>query len=368
MNSAEAAHVVVVGSGVAGASTAFALARRGVRVTVVDADRAGTATAAGAGIVQPWSTSSTGPYYELYAAGAAYYPTLLERLASVGVRDVDFRRTGSLVVSRDPAELDEAEDRVRARAAGSAVTGEVRRVDAAGAKRLFPPLADGLAGLHVAGGARVEGRSLRAGLLRAAAASGARTLTGTVELTADGSARVDGEDLRADAVVVAAGAWTPELLRPLSVHLPLAPQRGQITHLRLPDTDTSGWPSVLPLTGHYLVAFDGGRVVAGATREAGSGFDVRVTAAGQREVLEEALAVAPGLADATLLETRVGLRPVADSGHPLIGPVGDVPGLFVNTGFGAGGLTMGPVAGELLADLVLGERPALDLSPFAPPN
>ena len=63
--------VAVVGSGVAGASTAFALAAGGAEVVVVDRVLPGQATAAGAGIIQPWSSSATGSAYELYAAGAA---------------------------------------------------------------------------------------------------------------------------------------------------------------------------------------------------------------------------------------------------------------------------------------------------------
>ncbi|HST65429.1 MAG TPA: FAD-dependent oxidoreductase, partial [Mycobacteriales bacterium] len=80
--------VVVVGRGVAGAATAFALAAGGAEVVVVDTVRSGQATAAGAGIVQPWSSAAEGPFYDLYAAGAAYYPTLLARLAEAGVSDV----------------------------------------------------------------------------------------------------------------------------------------------------------------------------------------------------------------------------------------------------------------------------------------
>src|SRR5699024_8103429 len=105
---------------------------------------------------------------------------------------------------------------------------------------------------------------------------------------------------------------TNRVLHHLDLSVPVAPQRGQITHLRLPDADTSRWPTVHPLSHHYLVPFDEGRVVAGATRETGSGFDPRVTAAGQLQVLQDALGIAPGLADATHIETRVGLRPLPD--------------------------------------------------------
>ena len=350
----EKPRVVVVGDGVAGAATAFALARRGAAVTIVDAGLVGRATDAGAGIVQPWSTSSGGAFYELYSASADYYPELIERLAEAGVHEVGYRRSGALVVNRDPAVIDDVEKRVRERAAASRTAGDVRRVDPAAARELFPPLADGLHGLHIAGGARVDGRALRAGLVDAAAALGATHVEARAELTADGAVTVDGAPLAADAVVVAAGAWTDRVLRPLGVRTRVEPQRGQLVHLRV-DADTRSWPSVHPVAPHYLVAFDAGRIVAGATRETGSGFDARVTAAGERQVLDDALAIAPGLAGASVIETRVGLRPLPEGDLPTVGPVEGRPGLYVNAGFGAGGLTMGPLVGDLLAERIIAE-------------
>jgi D-amino-acid dehydrogenase len=105
-------------------------------------------------------------------------------------------------------------------------------------------------------------------------------------------------------------------------------------------------------------------VVVGATRETGSGFDRRVTAAGQLEVLEQALAVAPGLRDATLLETRVGFRPATPDGLPVLGPLPGHPRVVVATGFGHTGLTLAPLAGALVAEQVLGDAPRMDLQPY----
>jgi D-amino-acid dehydrogenase len=318
--------------------------------------------------VQPWSSAAEGPFYDLYAAGAAFYPTQIAALADEGEVDVGYAVTGSLVVDGDAAMLDDVERRVRDRTRELPVAGTVERLDPLSARRLFPPLAPELAALHVSGGARVDGRKLRAALLRAAFRRGAelRRAAATVVARSDGSpqVRADGRLLEADAVIVAAGAWSHPLLAPLGHEVPVEPQRGQIIHLQLEGVQTSGWPSVLPSTGHYLVAFEGGRVVAGATRETGSGFDARVTAAGQRELLSRALTVAPGLGDATVLETRVGLRPLAVL--PRIGPVPGFPGLCLNAGFGAGGLTMAPVVGAALAQLVLTGRSDVDLTPFAP--
>lgn len=364
--------VAVIGSGVAGASTAFALARAGAEVTIVECGFTGQATAAGAGIIQPWSTALEGPVYELYAAGAAYYPRLIELLMEAGVTDVGYRAGGSMVVHADPGRLDEVGRRVAARTRGLSVAGTVQRVDEASARSLFPPLAPGLQALHISGGARVDGRLLRGGLLAAAGRLGAVLEHGHARFTVTGPGRwaihVDDRRIEVDAVVAAAGAWTNRLLEPLGYTVPVAPQRGQISHLLLEGRQTGHWPSVLPLSSHYLVAFDNGRIVVGATRETGSGFDPRVTAAGLREVLTDALGVAPGLASATVLETRVGLRPLADGQAPLIGPVPDRPGLYLNAGFGAAGLTMAPAAGEALARQVLADDPAFDLSPFAPPQ
>ena len=98
----------------------------------------------------------------------------------------------------------------------------------------------------------------------------------------------------------------------------------------------------------------------------GTGFDYRVTAAGQAEVLSEALRIAPGLGAATLVETRVGFRPVSPDGRPLLGRVRDVKGLVIGNGLGAAGLTIGPLAGRLLADVALDRPPALDLATFDP--
>jgi D-amino-acid dehydrogenase len=364
--------VAVIGSGVAGASTAFALAAAGAQVVVVDSVLSGQATAAGAGIIQPWSSSADGPTYELYAAGAAYYPELLDRLAAVGVSDIGYRVTGSLAVHADPAQLDAVEERLRRRTAGVAVAGRVDRLGERDAGALFPPLAPGLGAVFVSGGARVDGRRLRSGLLAGARRLGAVVVDAPARLVPapGGSCAVDTPDgeIGADVVVVASGAWVNSVLEPLAYQLAVEPQRGQIAHLLLEGSDTADWPSVLPLASHYIVSFDAGRIVVGATRETGSGFDARITAGGVLEVLSNALSVAPGLASASVIETRVGLRPLATRHGPFLGPVTGLPNLFVNTGFGPAGLTMAPVAGEALAQLIMTGSCTVDLGAFAPPD
>ncbi len=353
-----AEHLIVVGSGIAGAATAFALARRGTAVTVVDEHRTGQATAASAGIIAPWGSQVTGPFYEIYAAGGNYYPILLEQLNEAGITRTDYRRTGSLTVNRDASALDEAEERLRTRAASAGpAAGEVQRLSPTEARELFPALAPDLGAVLLTGGGRVDGRTLRDALLTGAQRHGARRLTGRAELQGS-TVLVDGVAQPADGVVLATGAWTNEILTGAGITLPVAPQRGQITHLRLEGADTSSWPTLHPLSHHYVVAFDDGRVAVGATRETGSGFDPRVTAAGQLQVLQDALGIVPGLAEATLLETRVGLRPLPEGQLPLVGRLPGHDAVWVATGYGAAGLTMAPLLGELLARDIHGDTPA----------
>jgi D-amino-acid dehydrogenase len=103
-------------------------------------------------------------------------------------------------------------------------------------------------------------------------------------------------------------------------------------------------------------------VVVGATRETGAGFAPHTTAAGVREVLDEALRVAPGLAGAEVREIRIGLRPASPDSLPLVGAAPAAHNLYVAAGHGPTGLQLGPYSGKLVADLMLGRTIKTDIS------
>ena len=253
---------IVVGAGIFGASTAYHLARAGAEVVMVDPMRQGRATAAGAGIICPWSSQvEDAGHYALSSAGAlAYYPELIAQLAEDGEHDTSYRKVGALIVSRAEAELAQAEQRARERRETAPEAGVIERISASEAQKLFPPLRDGQEAVHIAGGARVDGRKLAAAMSRAAQRHGAVlheteatliTEGGKVRGVMAGSNRIE-----ADEVVLAAGAWAPPLLQQLGINLAVQPQRGQIIHLRCAGLDTSIWPVLLPISSHYMLAFD----------------------------------------------------------------------------------------------------------------
>ncbi|MCA0920825.1 NAD(P)/FAD-dependent oxidoreductase [Pseudooceanicola nanhaiensis] len=361
---------IVIGGGMLGAATTYSLALAGADVTVIDAAHPGKATLAGAGIICPWATVRDQPeFYRLYAAGGAYYRRLIAELEAAGCSDTGYRQVGALIMGRDADALESARARLALRLPDAPEAGVLSEKTAAEAQALFPALGPDRPALHLSGGGRVEAATLCAALLARAADLGARRVTGTAGLTLDDAGRpqvtLEGATLPADRVIVAGGAWANEMLAPLGLAQQVRPQKGQIVHLRLAQ-DVTDWPVILPGTGYYMLTFADRRVVIGATREDDAGFDQRVTAAGNLEVLQAGLEFAPGLAGAEHIRTKVGTRPFTDGMVPMLGAVPGSQGLLIGNGLGAWGLTAGPLGGRLLAQAALGMATDLDLAAYAP--
>jgi D-amino-acid dehydrogenase len=362
---------VVVGGGIVGASAAYHLAAAGEEVVLVDREDPGHATAAGAGIVAPGLSLKLPPEWQplAFAAVASYEP-LLEELREHGQSGIEYQVVGAIHLARSEAEGRQLAETIRLfeqrRDAGVVNIGALSLLDGPALRALCPVMNDAYGGIHAAGAARVDGRSLRGALLRAFEAHGGTRRRGgaSVVTSAGGVAGVDvdGERLTAELVVLATGAWADALESAVGRDCGVAPQRGQILHLDVPEAETARWPILMSYEPYYLLTFPKHRVVVGATREPDTGFDLRVTLAGQRELVDQALAFAPGLAGATVVETRVGFRPVTADGLPLIGAVPGCDGAFVATGLGPQGLTIGPYAGRLIAEAALGRPHQLSMN------
>jgi len=368
--------IVVIGGGVVGAAAAYRLARDGVRATLIDRVDPGQATAAGAGIICPGTSLRPLPaFYPFAAAAVAHYPALVEALAVDGAPSTGYETVGELLVATDDAAFEQLPELLALfqarRATGMPNLGEVSAIDDVEARERFPALGDVFGALWVPEAARVDGRLLRDALRHAALGRGVTMLQGEATLVRNGvrisAVRVGDRTVACDAVIIAGGAWSNAFGAVLDVVIPVEPQRGQILHLTLPGVETGHWPIVTGMRDHYLLTFPPNRVVAGATRETGSGYDPRMTAGGMHEALSEALRVAPGLAGATLGEVRIGLRPLSPDGLPLLGPVPGLTNAYLATGHGPSGLQLGPYSGEVVARLAQRRSidPGLDLAPFA---
>ncbi|HLN16760.1 MAG TPA: FAD-dependent oxidoreductase [Acidimicrobiales bacterium] len=365
-----AADVAVVGGGLVGSALAYELVCRDVPTVLVDRHDPGRATDAGAGILSPETNRHPDDGWFAFAKAAGnHYRELVARLAGDGAEDAGFAECGLVQVA-----LDEREHEWFVPGAELALRrspGVVTELDPEEARRLFPPLAHVSAALLSPVAARVDGRRLNAALRATAARRGLDVRDTSVDGLLTKGDRVTGlltgdGTIACGALTVAGGAWSAAFERELRATIPVRPLKGQIVHLELPGADSTRWPIVQPVAHHYLVSWPGGRVACGGTLEAAAGFDTRVTAAGLHELLRECLLVAPGLAGASVVDVRVGLRPASADGEPVVGPVPGWSNVHVVTGHGTEGLLLGPWSARLVADALLGAPPDPSLARLSP--
>ncbi|THF80283.1 NAD(P)/FAD-dependent oxidoreductase [Cohnella fermenti] len=363
--------VIVIGAGILGASTAYELARQGAAVVLIDRKDAGQATDAAAGIICPWlSQRRNQAWYRLAKAGARHYPELIAQLKREGETDTGYARVGALSLHTDPGKIVKMEERATLRLTDAPEIGEITRLDEGEVREAFPPLAGGYRAVRVGGAARVDGRALRDALIRSAVRHGATLVHGDAKLIREGGrvvgAMVGERRFEADKTIVCAGAWARELLLPLGIRLSVGYQKAQIMHLQLANEPATGdWPVIMPPTDQYLLAFEQGRIVIGATHENDvEGYDTRITAGGMQEVLNKGVELAPGLANATFAEMRIGFRPFTPGFLPIIGAVPGWDGLLAANGLGSSGLTVGPYLGSQLAKLALDRATDIDLDDY----
>ena len=357
---------IIVGGGILGASTAYHLARRDVKVTLIDRHDKGQASAAAAGIICPWiSQRRNKKWYALVKNGAKYYKQLVEELEALGETSIGYKKVGAIALQNDPKKLQKMLDRALEKRVDAPEIGELKILTPEETKAKFPLISDDFTSLYVEGAARVDGSAMRDALINAARKLGAEVINGDATFS-DGVLLVNGQQIEADTIVLTAGAWGNELPKELGVDMKVSFQKAQIMHFQVNGLDTGECPVVLPPTNQYLLTFDNGKVVAGSTYEEITSYDSSVTDAGKKELLENAISIASSLEKASVAEVRVGFRPFTPDFLPVIGKLPGYESIYFSNGLGASGLTAGPFVGAELARLILGEETVLDLTDYEP--
>ncbi len=163
----------------------------------------------------------------------------------------------------------------------------------------------------------------------------------------------------ASKVVNCAGAWSGQI----APHaFPARPVKGQMLCLAAPSR--SLLKHVVRAPEAYLIPRSDGRILAGTTVEE-AGFDKRTDVAIIQRLHRAAVAIVPELRNAKILEDWAGLRPGTPDALPILGPT-PTPGYYVATGHFRAGILLAPVTAQVMADLIEGNNPAYDLSPFSP--
>ncbi|WP_434442901.1 NAD(P)/FAD-dependent oxidoreductase [Lentzea sp. E54] len=346
--------VVVMGAGIIGAACAQALTARGLHVLVLDRHGPASGTsAAGEGNVLV-SDKEPGPELDLAKASRELWPDL--------AGDAEWEEKGGLVVATTP----EAAEPLKAFAAKQRAAGvDACEITAAEALTHEPHLNPEItAAVHYLQDAQLNPVKATKTLLRGITVTRAdvSTTDGRSVTTADGV-------ISCGAVVNATGPWARNfgvnVLPRRGVVLVTTPIPGTIRH-KVYDADYVGAVASGDAdlrTSGVVESTQAGTVLIGSSRQR-KGFDDAIESKVLKALALKAIALFPMLAQVPVMRAYGGFRPYAPDHLPIIGEDPRTPGLWHATGHEGAGVGLAPATGRLLAQLLTGETPLVDPSPF----
>ncbi len=384
--------VVVVGGGVIGCAVAYYMAKRGLRVTLIDSPKRGRATSASAGGLWPLGESvglgcgvifhktllakgavqegANGPaqlprsFLDFAMRSNTMFPELSEELRETSGMDIELERTSLLFLmydegdetfakplwercpcGKDLTEWLTAEELAKAE---PAVTREVR-----GALRFNGD--DQVNPYRLADAFRAAARNLGASILTHTEVTGIRAESGRVI-----GVETDAGFVACQTVVNAAGAWAGEVGRMLGVEIPVRPVRGQIVGT---ETLPKVLSACLSTTDCYLAQKGHGEVIIGSTTEE-VGFAVGVTPSAMKTLAAGAIRAMPFLKDVRLKRVWSGLRPGSPDELPILGPVTGLNGYLNACGHFRTGILNAPLTGLVTAEMIAADQLSFPVEPF----
>jgi glycine oxidase len=341
--------VIIVGGGIIGLSLSIALRKRGATVLVIDRGEPGReASHAAGGMLVDCPLETNPALQELASASAQMYPEFAHELEIESGMKIDLRDQGTIVFPS--AAHDQA--------MGLPLTADQLA-------HLEPSLDHGNRSCFYVKERSVDPRALTAAALKTAKNRGVDFSSGdTVTAVNLSDGQVSGvtttkTSFLAEKVVNCAGAWSSQI-GPLP--LPTRPVKGQMLCLAMPSREFIR--HVIRTPDVYLIPRSDGRLLVGATVEE-AGFDKRTDATAMQRFHRSALALAPKLANARILEDWAGLRPGTADNLPILGAT-VTPGYFVATGHFRDGILLAPITAHIMARLISEEHPLQDLMAFSP--
>lgn len=358
--------IVVVGGGVMGTSTAYHLALRGARVTLIERDTlAAQASGASAGGVR--QNGRDPREMPLAIESIRRWHTLEDELEA----DVEFRMGGQLQVTEYEEDIPLLRQRVEdQRALGV----DIRFVEGDGLRQIAPALSPALhAGIYTDNDGQASAPLTTQAFGAAAERRGVRILTGTeVHSLVRSGSRVVGVETSAgriscDWLVMAAGAWNGELAEGLGVSLPITTMALQMMAVGPSE------PVLAPTVGATrrklsLKQVPNGSFVIGGGWPGDADMVKRVGTPrleSIRNSIEHSTAILPLLNSLPLQRVWIGLEALAIDEIPILGPIPGVENVTVAAGFSGHGFALSPVIGQLLSELIVDGDPSIPIDAFS---
>lgn len=362
--------VIIIGGGITGCATAYELGKQGVHVTLIERQQI---HAMGSGWTLAGVRQSGRLPAELPIAREAIrrWETLGEEFGA----ELHYRQNGNLRLAFTD---DEATTIRQVVADGKANGVGMEWVDGDSAREIAPGLADSIVGASFCPTDGHADNILTVQAYAAAARRQGATFVTDTEVTAitaqngrvTGVRTRDGE-LSADAVVVAAGVYAPNVLASLDLNLPI-----YITQTPVAETVPTSDMRLAPVLGVAAGNFAARQTATGGIRFIGRGElwneptphtedTVGMTVDAMDSMIRAAVAILPELANLRVARTWAGLIDKTPDVLPVLDAVPEFSGLVVGAGFSGHGFGIGPMSGEILANLVTkGDDVRFDLEPF----
>jgi glycine oxidase len=340
---------IIAGAGIIGLALAIELRRQGLHVLVVEKGEPGReASWAAGGMLADCGLEIPPVLQTLATASARMYSEFVHELEDESGLKIDLRSEGALLFLESPADR-RLQDSHPLPAPLHELEPSLQVTDK------FPLF------LHERS---VDPRHITAAAVAAARHRGVDFSSGDEVLgveVADGKAtgvRTKKTRFTAATVVNCAGAWAGQIGRQA---FPARPVKGQMLCVAMPERNLVR--HVVRTPDVYLIPRSDGRLLIGATQEE-AGYDKQTVPATIQKLREAALELVPKLADARLLEAWAGLRPGTPDNLPILGAT-STPGYFVATGHFRDGILLAPVTAKAMGQLLAGQTPRFDLSPFS---
>jgi glycine oxidase len=355
--------ILIIGGGIIGLTTAYFLAKKGQKVTVLDRGELGQeASWAGAGIIPPGNPERAAtPLDQLRARSVSLLPVFSAELKQLTGLDNGYRVCGGIefLTPEDEyaVELWRAEGLVFTELSADEL--QVREPQV----RAVP----GVRAYEFPGFAQVRNPWHLQALIAACTRLGVELLPHSPVhgWQRDGSritgALLENVTLQADRFLLSAGAWSEGLLSQLGVSLGIHPVKGQIVLYRC---ETRPFQRILMHGKRYLVPREDGRVLVGATEEIEAEFNKESTKTSIDELKKFATELVPGLLNAEVEKTWAGLRPGSRDKLPMIGQVPEYSNFFVAAGHYRAGVQLSAATGQGLTEMLISGITPHWLEPF----
>lgn len=373
------ADVVIIGAGVIGASIAYHLTLEKIRPVLLEAGSVACGSTGACEGMLLLQSKKPGIHLEMAMQSMSRFATLSDELGT----DIEYDNKGGLVVMETMEEREAMQAFAKKQQACGA---DVTFLSTEDARELEPALSPEITGATYSPiDSQANPLKMAHGFLKAAKRNGAQLFTQIpvkgIRLKNDRVVAVVTEKgvIETGLVINAAGAFGARVAAMVGLSVPIKPRRGQILI-------TEAMPPILKrdlLSAKYIaakfnpqIAASGGvgfgveqtangNVLMGSTREF-VGFDRKTTYEGLISIAQTIARVLPPIRKLHIIRAFAGLRPYTPDGLPILGESNQVPGFVMAAGHEGDGITLSPLTGEIIAQLVSNGKASFPMEPFRP--